>query len=163
RLMNTDGLYERLMHASLRFISYRPRSEKELHDFLLKKVSYWKTYGGSGVLEKVVERMRGLGYVDDKKFASWWIDQRKTFKLKGNRLIIRELQVKGVSEDIIEGSLSDFPSEKKLAKQAIKKKLLVWSSMRGMERRQKIYRYLASRGFDEEAIAGVIDAEEEKE
>lgn len=158
-----NGLYEKLMHAGLRFVSYRPRSEKELGDFLQKKFSVWKTYAGHGMAEKIIGRMKELGYIDDEKFAAWWIDQRRTFKLKGNKLIARELQVKGVAGDIVEPLLSAAASEKELAKQAIRKKLPLWLPLPRMERNQKIYRYLASRGFDQEAISGVIDAEEEKE
>lgn len=156
-------LYERLMRTSLRFVSYRPRSEKELRDFIHKKLSLWKTYASPGMAEKIIGRTRELGYVDDEKFAAWWIDQRRTFKLKGNRLIARELQAKGVGEDIVERLLSAITSEKELATRAIQKKLSLWSAVPAMEKKQKIYRYLAGRGFDQEAISSVIDLEEEKE
>lgn len=161
--MKDDGLYEKLMRASLRFISYRPRSEKEVRDFLHKKLTLWKTYAGPGMVEKIVERMRSLGYVDDEKFAAWWVDQRRTFKLKGKQFIDRELQGKGVSKNIIEQVLAGTSLELELAKQAIQKKLSLWSVLSPMDEKQKIYRYLASRGFDQEAIAGVIDEVLKKE
>ena len=85
------------------------------------------------------------------------MSQRRTFKLKGKQFIDRELQGKGVSKNIIEQVLAGTSQELELAKQAIQKKLPLWSALPRMEQKQKIYRYLASRGFDQEAIAGVID------
>jgi len=129
--------YERLVNAALRFVSFRPRSEKELTDFLTKKMSKWEVIGVP-LLTKVVERMRELGYVDDKKFADWWIQQRSAFRPKGKRAIAYELRKKGVTLDF---SLDEYT----LAKKAIAKKP------------KNVISYLYSRGFSSETIRRVID------
>lgn len=162
--------YEKLLQVSIRFVSYRPRSEKEIRDFLQKKLTRWKIYGGT-VIDKVIVRLTELGYVDDTKFASWWVEQRRTFKPKGANLIRRELQVKGVSKETISDALAEKYSyltsgrklndksfsEKELAKKSIEKKLPLWASLPLLARKQKMYRFFASRGFDSETISRTID------
>jgi len=146
--------YERLVNAAIRFVSFRPRSEKELRDFLSKKLTKWKVTGPV-LLDKVIARMEDLNYVDDVKFAQWWVDQRTTFKPKGNRYIQMELKAKGVPEAIIASSLVSRGSQNLLAaaKQAIAKKEAVWAKLSSLERKKKLYQYLGSRGFDTNTIS----------
>lgn len=133
----SNPYYEKLVNAALRFVSFRPRSEKELREFLQKKPNHED-------VEKVMERMRELGYVDDKKFAQWWVEQRSAFRPKGKRVILYELRKKGV---IVEFSLDEYA----LAKKA-------------MARNPKnVYSFLSSRGFSSETIRRVIDGPGEKD
>jgi regulatory protein len=134
--------YERLVNAAIRYVSFRPRSEKELRDFLLKKPQ-------SEDIEKVIARMRELGYVDDGKFAEWWVAQRTDFKPKGNNYIKMELKAKGVSEVVISSILSSRGSESlvEAAKRAVGRKQF--------KTPQQFYNFLARRGFDADTISRV--------
>jgi regulatory protein len=148
--------YERLVNAAIRYVSFRPRSKKELSDFLNKKLTRWKV-SGAGLLAKVVTRMEELGYADDEKFAAWWVDQRTTFKPKGNRYIQMELRAKGISDDVIASALASRGSVSLLeaARQAIAKKMPLWAKLPILARKKKIYEYLARRGFDSNTISKV--------
>lgn len=128
--------YEKLVNAALHFVSFRPRSEKELRDFLYKKHT-------SDDIEKVIERMRELGYVDDKKFAAWWAQQRSTFRPRGKRVILLELKSKGVTEDIEVDEIA-------MAKKALRKK-------QRLDDKNEIYKFLMQRGFSSNTIRRVID------
>ena len=152
--------YEKLVNASLRFVSYRPRSEKELKEFLTKKIIKWKL-SGALLVQKVIDRMRELGYIDDEKFAVWWLGQRTTFKLKGNRVIELELRAKGVPKAIIDPVLATREPQSALedAKKAIARKEAIWAKLPPLERKKKLYDYLGRRGFDFDTIAKLIDAE----
>ena len=141
--------YEKLMNAALRFVSFRPRSEKELTDFLSKNLTKWKV-SGSGLLKNVIERMRELGYVDDRKFADWWITQRNSFRPKGKRAIQFELKRRGVEQDV------QF-DETESAQKAISKKLVLWSRLPIIEQKKKTYTFLAQRGFSFQTINRIID------
>jgi regulatory protein len=154
--------YERLVNASLRYVSYRPRSEKEFTDFLTKKLTKWKV-SGNVLIKKVIERMRELGYVDDKVFASWWRDQRTDFKQKGRRYIAMELTRKGISRELIEETLNDSRgaegafNEFAGARKAIQKKLVLWAQKPLIEQKKKMYTFLAQRGFSSDTIGKIID------
>lgn len=145
-----DDLYQQLLEFSLRFVSFRPRSEKEIRDFLKKKVNKSGTRNVA-VLEDVVTRLRVLGYVDDAKFASWWVEQRGLHKPKGARLIADELKAKGISLEV------NTHDDVALAKQAIAKKLFRWQKLPKLEQKKKLYGFLGRRGFDGDTIHRVID------
>lgn len=146
--------YEKLVNAAIRFVSFRPRSQKELTDFLDTKLTRWKV-SGAGLIAKVIGRMEELGCVDDLKFAEWWVMQRTAFRPKGNRYIQMELRGKGVPDAVIASVLASRGSVSLLeaARQAIAKKMPLWAKLPSMERKKKIYEYLARRGFDTSTIS----------
>ncbi len=145
-----DELYQKLLDASLHFISFRPRSEKEVRSFLLKKIHKYKAKD-EDLLDHVMIRLRELGYIDDEKFTLWWIDQRNSHKPKAARLIAHELKTKGIE-------VKDFHlDEVDLARRAVAKKLLLWQKLPGLQQKKKIYGFLGRRGFDSETIHRIID------
>lgn len=145
-----QDLYQRLLESSFRFLSYRPRSEKEVRDFLLKKIAIRKI-SDQRIAERVLSRLRELGYVDDKKFTSWWLEARARRKPKGARLLTRELKAKGVT-------VTDVPiDERALARHALAKKLPLWQKLPKPEQKKKIYGFLGRRGFSTDVIYRLID------
>ncbi len=151
--------YEKLLSAGYRFISFRPRSEKEITDFLQKKLRAWHTTAPT-VFSKVLERLRELGYVDDQKFILWWVEQRNAHRPKGKRVIIQELQQKGINKSLIEDVLSetcDGSDEIELAKQVVSKKLDLWKKLPKLDKKRKMYDYLTRRGFSGDTIRRIID------
>lgn len=140
-----DDLYQKLLEASFRFLSFRPRSEKEIDDFLNKKTS------DRDLHDRITARLRELGYLDDAKFTRWWMTQRQAHRPKGMRAIRQELKMKGIA---VQGIKLD---EIKLAKQAIEKKLPLWSKLPKLELKKKLYGFLGRRGFSGETIHRVID------
>lgn len=149
--MQEDDIYQTLLNASFRFLSFRPRSAKEIEDFLHKKTK--SMYVDSGVFKRVTDRLVELGYIDDAKFAAWWIEARQKTKPKGMRLIIQELKQKGIAiMDIVEAPEDD------IALRAIQKKREVWKRLPKLEQKKKIYDYLGRRGFTSGVIFRVIDS-----
>lgn len=145
-----DDLYQKLLEAAFRFLSYRPRSEKEIRDFLTRKVQ--ESEGTrSRALEAVVERLRELGYIDDAKFALWWQEQRMLHRPKGARAIVQELKAKGVEGRGIR------VDEHALAKKAIEKKLPLWRLLPTLTQKKRAYGFLSRRGFGADTIRRIID------
>lgn len=157
RLVTSEDLYQSLLNASFRFVSYRPRSKKEIVDFLQKKLKKWKV-AGSATVSKVMDRLTELGYIDDKKFTQWWIEQRNTFRPKGIALLVRELYQKGINRDLIEEVLGQSKgSEKEIAKVLVDKKLKLIKHLSKLEIKKKLYGFLGRRGFSSETISRVVD------
>lgn len=149
--------YEKLVNAAIRFVSFRPRSEKELRDFFTQKLTKWKV-SGDVLINKVIARMGELGYVDDEKFAEWWVEQRNAFRPKGAALLARELYQKGISRDLIEEVLGQSKgSEKEMARAVAEKKLKLLKNVSPLEKKKKLYGFLGRRGFSSETIAHVVD------
>jgi regulatory protein len=162
--MKFDGIYESLINASIRFVSFRPRSEHELRAYIDRKLKKEHTTVNA-VIEQVVVRMRDLGYLDDRKFARWWVEQRQSFKPKGNRLLQMELRAKGIPQDVITDVLSapvdgETVAEHQLAGAlvALEKKISVWRAYPSDVKQKKAYDFLRRRGFDTMTISRVVDA-----
>ncbi len=162
-----DDLYQSLLDASFHFISFRPRSEKEIRDFLTKKV-HGKSVDNGKRIEQVLERLRELEYLDDAKFIRWWVEQRSTYKPKGRRLLEQELLNKGIDKSLIveylntllttspTGGEKEFMNEIDLAKKALEKKLKLWEKLPRLAFKQKVYAFLSRRGFSWDTIHNLL-------
>src|SRR5687767_9245116 len=87
---------QKYLDRALHFLRYRPRTEKEIINYLSKKKADDKTS------QLVVEKLKDLQLINDHEFAKWWIEQRQTFRPRGMHIIKMELKQKGVAEDIIQ-------------------------------------------------------------
>jgi regulatory protein len=136
---------------ALRFLSYRPRSEKEVVDNLRKHET------PEPVVEEIVERLKQNGVVDDVKFARLWLDNRSEFRPRGSFALRSELRQKGIGDAIIEASLEEI-DELDLALRAGRKKAAKLISGDEREFKQKLYGFLSRRGFHYEIISDVVEA-----
>jgi len=139
---------------ALKFLSYRPRSEKEIKDWFKKKMVGIET-------QKLIEKkLRQYNYLNDEEFARWWIEQRTTFRPSGARLIALELRQKGVSKDLIAKLLDSYlakDTEHEMAKRVVEKKMKSLRHLhKPVEIKQKLTAVLARRGFSWEIIREVL-------
>ena len=147
----------RLMDLSLRFVGVRPRSEKEVKDYLAKKISTlndikFKEALRSPQIEITIKKLKKYKYLNDSEFSKWLIQSRRRSSPKGTRIIKMELKQKGIKPEIIQKVLKKAINEKTLAKIALSKKLIKWSNLKEFELKKKVYTFLLSRGFDYETI-----------
>lgn len=155
--LSESTVYERLMNAAIRFISFRQRSEKEIRDFIRQKLTKSHTTAPE-VEERVLLRLGELDYVNDEKFCAWWLSQRQGSKPKGIRLIRAELREKGVARELIDKVLSLSASdERALAHRAVHKKRETWRQLPLLARKKKLGDYLLRRGFSPDVVRGVVD------
>jgi regulatory protein len=97
RAQELNSIYE----SALAFLSYMPRSEREVEMRLRKKGH------APEEIAAVIERLKGMGYVDDREFARFWVGNRMTFSPRGPRLLRSELFQKGVPREIIDDVLAE--------------------------------------------------------
>ncbi|MDF1513514.1 MAG: RecX family transcriptional regulator [Anaerolineae bacterium] len=97
---------ERARSRALDFLSYRPRSEWEVREYLQKR-EY-----STAVIEAVVNALCEVKLIDDYAFAQYWLENRARFRPKGKRMLSRELRQKGVSSQQIEQVLETYEEEK---------------------------------------------------
>jgi len=149
------GDFEKFYNSTLRFLSYRPRSEKELRDKLKSKKA------SSEIVEKVIVKLKEQKFINDEEFAKWWIEQRSAFRTKSIKFIKIELQQKGVDKNIIDRIIhnSEFIIQNDLerAKKLIDKRKERVKNLSKQELYQKLGGFLARRGFDWDTIKQAID------
>lgn len=146
----------RLTDLTLRFLNYRLRSEKEIAEYLAKKISArqhlrYSQAKESLLIPKVVDKLKKYQLINDLEFARWFTASRIKSKPQGLRKTVWELKRKGVDPEAIEKSLTNAPSEKDLAISALEKKLTKWQKLTPLDFKKKVYQFLGSRGFDYEA------------
>ncbi len=146
------------MDAALAFLSYRPRTRREIQ---LKLAS-----GGfdETTIEAALNRLDKVGLVNDLVFIETYVRDRIANRPMGIRRMAQELYAKGIPREktlpVIERVLGEENLEERaLARLAADKK---FASLRDHADRQAARRrlsgYLARRGFDREVIREVVDA-----
>jgi len=143
--------FQKFLNKTLRLISARPRSEKEIIDYLKRKKTDPK------LIDEVVDKLKSLGQLDDYAFAVWWVEQRVTFRPKGKIALLMELRQKGVEREIGEKIIAEKVDELPLARRAVERKLKIYKNFPPLEFRQKITGFLARRGFSWGTVKEVID------
>jgi regulatory protein len=134
---------------ALNYISHRPRSESEVrknlkkHDIADENIDY------------TMERLKRSGLIDDANFARLWVENRSEFRPRSRSALTYELRQRGVEDHIIDQTLDPLDDEALAYQAAIKRaprfKELDWNSFR-----QKMYNYLAQRGFNYSTSKQVI-------
>jgi len=134
--------YQKVLIKLLDFTSLRPRSEKEVDVWMVKKSVKEK------FKEELKNKLRSFNLLDDEKFAKWWIEQRIAFNHKSKREIYYELKVKGVEKEIIINILSDLKvNELQSARILLKKSGYKWRKYPKKVVKQKMSAFLARKGF----------------
>ena len=157
----------KLTDQSLRFLSFRPRSEKEVINYLTGKISKkenikYSQAKESPLIRQVVLKLKKYKYLDDFEFANWFVGSRIKSKPQGLSRVKFDLKQKGIDNEIIDSIIAKYPDQTALAKRAIEKKLANWQKLPKVDFKKKIYQYLASRGFNFETIGEVFANLEKK-
>lgn len=142
----TDYVYGLLLN----FLSYRPRTIKEVRDRLYK-------YEVREVLKQdiLIGKLQSKGYLDDLAFARWFIESRNTHRPRSRRFLTAELKSKGISEEIIHSVASEVADERETITHLLDKKLGLRRKLEQVQK-QKIYGYLSRQGFAWDKIAEVV-------
>ena len=143
---------EKYLDMAYRYLSYRPRSIKEMVDYLQKKKI------STPLTEKILLKLKKQRYLDDLKFAYWWLDQRARFRPRGKFALTMELREKGLKNDLIKSVLTEKVSEEELALKAARKKIKSYRRFDKKEKKKKLKSFLARQGFGWPAIKIALEA-----
>ena len=145
--LKKSAIEDKAYMRSLDLIMRRQRSEWEVRDYLKRKDYESET------VEKIVNRLSNSGYIDDKKFAEAWVNNRRLLKATSKRKLRLELKQKRVSDEVISEVISeDETDERQVLKDLIAKK----RSQTRYQDDQKLIAYLMRQGFNYEDIKLVL-------
>lgn len=137
--------YLRAYERALIFLSYRPRSVREVKKKLIE-AGY-----SDGESENAISRLTAAGYLDDVKFARDWITSRASGKYYGSRRLKSELVARGVASDIVDEQLAEVCSdseEERRAFEAAKIKLQKMAVADKDATKRRLIAYLLRRGYN---------------
>lgn len=151
--LETESQFGKLYARALEYTMLRPHSAKEVRDYLYRKTRTTKYKSRTGeikeragvsqdVASRVFDRLSEKGYIDDEKFASYWVENRNQTKGSSQRKLVNELRAKGVASKDIESALSETErNDYDELKKVIAKKSSKYTD------EQKLIQYLARQGF----------------
>lgn len=150
------SLFEKVYFRVLNFLSFRPRSKKEVVDYLDKKLP---PDFSCKIKLKILKKLKEQKLLDERQFALWWLDQRLTFNPKGKKLLSLELRQKGIDQETINEVIAEIDEAQleKQAKKILEKKIKLWQNLPPKEQKHKLMNQLLRRGFDWQLTKKVID------
>ena len=162
--LEEESQFGKLYTRALEYALMRPRSLREVTDYLYRKTRDTRTKTGElrkgaskELTERVFQRLVAKGYVNDEKFARFWIENRNLRKGTSKRKLSAELAAKGVGRSIVDQLLgeSERTDDGEIKKIIAKKKPRYPDET-------KLITYLARQGFNYDDIkAALVDDSED--
>jgi regulatory protein len=153
-LINRSEL-NKIKNQAFRFLSLRNHSSHELTLKLIKK-NYPKE-----LIDDAIDQLKVKNFINDREFAKQFIEEKVNKKKSGFYKIKSELNKKGIERELIEELLSGLDSEISLenAFKLAKKKYdqLIQKKTDHRKLKQKIFSFLASKGFETDIILSVFN------
>lgn len=162
--------FSKFYARALEYALIRPRSQKEMRDYLKKKTlnrrirvkdrrtGEYQTREKAGydvsLVPLVFDRLLERGYLDDVRFAELWLENRHTSKGASIKKLRLELQQKGIAQDIIDSALAESGrDEREELKKMIERKRDKYADQ------QKLMQYLLRQGFNYSDIVDELSIE----
>jgi regulatory protein len=141
---------EEWLQSAVRYLARFDRTAAQVERFLTSK-------GASpDQARQTIGRLFDLRYLDDRAYASRWVETRLARRPMGRERLKAELMAKGVAEALADSAIGEAlqaVDEEALARRAFRS----WRKGRRALPRQAA-QYLRRRGFEEETIERIIRA-----
>ena len=113
------------------------------------------------MIDEVIARLRGYGYLDDAKFAQSYASLRLRERPIGRRRLQRDLWLKKIDKQTAETALDEvFEStpEEELIERAIAKRIRLRGKPKTREDAKKLFDHLIRQGFEFELVSDKVRA-----
>ncbi len=134
---------------ALRLLNRRDYTEAEVRQRLLRQGL------AETLVREVIERLRRAGLINDQRYAQNWVENRTEHRPRSRRALAFELKARRIPastlESVLEGADDDLNAYRAALKQAVKYRNLAWPDFR-----QKMYAFLARRGFSYETSVSAV-------
>ncbi len=139
--------------AAYNFVSYKPRTKKQITDKLKEKGF------GEEAIASSLDFLSEFSLYDDRRFAKMFIKDFLQKKPSGKPRLIQELFKRGVPGSIIEEIIESFLPVKdnlSLARLVTEKKLRTTAYKSIEKQRSSLISYLQRQGFDWDTIKAIL-------
>ena len=164
--------YGKLYQRTLEWVLVRPRSVRETRDYLLRKLKMpssgrssrpssrgslssprsdcgCPSEDNSELSNQVLERLILRGYLDDRRFAEWWVENRFVKKGVSRKRLAMELIKKGVAKEVADEVLGGRDEKVEIQKIIARK--------RGKYDDEKLKMYLCRQGFSYDLVREMVE------
>jgi regulatory protein len=142
---------------ALNLLSYRPRSVAEMRRRLSQKGF------GKYLVERIIKSLLEKGYLNDAEFARTLVKSgTEGERPQGSFVLRRKLWQAGIDDETAQQGLAEIESEYENCKRAADGVLKRYNRLPKLKARQRLYGYLARRGFSVDDIKLVISELEDR-
>lgn len=146
---------KKLYNYAVYLLSRRSYYSTALYEKLVKK-----EIGGAEDIEFVMGKMREYKFINDEQYVRNYIRDQLLCRPQGIRLLRQKMYRKGIKGEFVEQELALYePKEMELARTALQKKEKLLGKGSGLavnKRREKLFRFLAGRGFSIDTIYKIV-------
>ncbi len=145
-LMEKEDI-EKAYKRALRYTSKSLKSSKEVIDYLYKhKIS-------PDLHEEIISRLKDLGLLDDERYLEIYLEEKFNYSSDGSIKIKNKLYQKGFKSTDVDPHLHKF---KEIEFENLKKLIENRRNSRKKEDKNKLIRFLLSKGYEYSMISEVI-------
>lgn len=144
--LKQQSSFGKLYQRTLEWVLSRPRSVKEVRDYLTRKKYQKPEYAITDhFIAAIIEKLQTKNYLNDVNFTTFYVENRFAKKGISAKRLRQELLKKGVAESIINQALSDSSRDdaSEIQKIIAKKRRL-----KTYQDDAKLIQYLVNHGFD---------------
>lgn len=139
----------RARERAVGLLARRPRSSAEIARHLRRHQH------DDDAIQIVINDLVEAGLIDDSAFASFWIEQRETFRPRSRLALRQELSQKGIDREIVSEALESL-DEIDAARRVAHKQAGRWKDLPETEWRTKLTRYLLRHGYPYDVVKEVV-------
>ncbi len=152
--LRCEEALQQAIDRALNYLSFRPRSREEVRRYLRRKET------PLALIESVLSHLDHLDLINDRDFATFWIESREQFNPRGAQALKNELRMKGVEREVVDELIGNEQDEER-ALRAGQKKALSLVRLPDMDYptfRTRLGSFLQRRGFGYEIVARTVKA-----
>ncbi len=150
--LRSEEILQQALERAYNYLSYRPRSRTEVRNYLRRKET------PPAIIDAALARLDHLNLINDRDFASFWVESREHFSPRGARALKNELRMKGVDREVLD-ELIDNEKDEERAMLAGRKKALSLVRIPDIDFatfRSRLGSFLQRRGFSYDISARTI-------
>ena len=136
---------------AVNLLTYKPRSIVELRTRLMEK-----EWTNSQIVEEVLVKLEGYGYLNDGQFAKDFAASQLRGKPIGKRVLRQKLAMKKLDKETIQAAIEtvfEETPEAEVIERAVAKRLRLKGKPETREDSKKFYDYLLRQGFSYDMVS----------
>jgi len=150
-IKDVEKARRRTFDRAVNLLTYKPRSIKELREKLLEK-----DWTNGAIVEEVLQKLEGYGYLNDAQFAKSFAASKIRQKPVGKRVLQQKLAQRKLDKETvaeaIEKAFEETP-EAEIIERAIEKRLRLKGKPTTRENVKKFYDFLLRQGFSYDLVS----------
>lgn len=152
RLLSPEKQESRARNVVLHQLARSAKSTSQLRKILEQREI------STEIAEKVLERFTEVGLIDDAAYAETIVNSRRNYKGLAKSAIKRELNEKGVSQELVEEAISGITAEDDFesAKQLATRRFRQMAHLDKAVRTRRLAGYLQRKGYTSNSVFAAI-------